>query len=423
MPPKSSPGDKTKKNSVPKDKEQIIARQFKNAIKKKKYEEQHSDDDSLGTAAPGQNSSQSSGSNVPSYSQQVHALNPTATGNPKNDQNNKMENAKNYQENKMELAEDHQNNKMENAENYQENKWDLAEQHQNEKFGDANTPEDVNSENTEPVKKSISDRMKSKGSLPTTHRKQSASQTANNPTSPQQEQPGQGKDQAPGLDAGPEKSGGQVQKPDGDKKPGEKKPEEAKKKPYEAGGGPGGEINPGGNKKPGGKKNAFKAGGGRVKSAAKDTIAATKKAGADAKRKLNAAKQKAKDVKNAVTAPARKAKAAAAAVKNKLTAPIRKIQGAKAAMQKMVDDLNPFKKLKEIGKEIWRLIPVAIRMLLSAKGLGPFLQFLDKLLKKNNVDKCLTCGCCTCVVIQLLNCLLPVLIFLFFIGKIAQALS
>lgn len=432
MPPKSSSGKATAKNSVPKDKQSAVAREFKNAIRKQKAENQYSDDDSLGSEedaadVSGNGPSQHGGPATMGTSSNLDSYN-----GDKNSPEDKF--IPEEDENKRQL--DHQEEK--HGPSQADAIQAMANRASPGSVSDTAKQKRLKNNSEDQAQGSDSGQNKKGNSLPDSLKDKSAKRPSFKDTSVKNPNPSSdaGADknagQAPGLDAGPEKSAGQApkpddaQKPEGDKNPGDKKPEDTKKKPYEAGGGPGGEINPAGDKKPGDKK-PFEAGGGKAPgalgSAARDSVAAAKKAGAATKRKLNEAKQAAKAVKNAVTAPARKAKAAAAAIKNKITAPARKLRAAKDALKSMIDDLNPFKKLKEVAKEIWRLIPVLIRMLLAAKGLGPFVIFLDKLLKKDNVDKCLTCGCCTCATIPIACCMIQVLIVFVLISKVFEAFS
>jgi len=129
------------------------------------------------------------------------------------------------------------------------------------------------------------------------------------------------------------------------------------------------------------------------------------KAASDAvKQKVDAAKQAAKNVKDKITAPAKKL----GAMKD----------AAKDAISDFMDSINPIKKFKELSKDFKRLIPVIARMLSDMSGFGLAVAWADKTLRKENVDKMLTCGCCCGCLVQIGIIFGPVIIILLLLGSL-----
>lgn len=168
----------------------------------------------------------------------------------------------------------------------------------------------------------------------------------------------------------------------------------------------------------GGGKEAFKAGGGpsdpsqfdAQKKPAGGMKGAAQKAGAAVGGAMDKGKQAADAVKRQVDS----AKQAAKKVKDTITAPARKLAAAKDAVSNFMDSMNPLKRLKKLFKSvsITQLIGGLIRLLLTSKGFGKFVEMFDKLVKEENANRCYTCAfCCNCL-IQAIIPFLPLIIIL-----------
>jgi len=155
----------------------------------------------------------------------------------------------------------------------------------------------------------------------------------------------------------------------------------------------------------GGKGGGFQTGGGQIDPSQFD---AQKQAGAGGAGKggklqqagnamrgaMDQGKQAADSVKRQLAA----AKQMGKNVKDKITAPVRKVQEAKEKLSNLVESFNPIKKIKEMMQQVWKMIPIAMRMLIEYAGYKMVLIWADRLLKPDNVDKILTCMfCCNCI--------------------------
>lgn len=195
----------------------------------------------------------------------------------------------------------------------------------------------------------------------------------------------------------------------------EAKPEAADLAKEMAGGGKPGAKTP--SKPTAGDKNQFKAGGGKIPQGQYGTNKQDKPGN------TAAGEQKSAQTANAVKRQMQSAKRAAAQAKAVAKAPGNFLKEAKNAAKQIIDDLNPLKKLQEIMKDVKKLIPILMRMLLEWAGLGQLLRNADRLIKKDNTDKVLTASACLSLAWNAWLACMPIIALIVIGGFIASALS